>query len=163
MSTGISFNFMKFVCLILCYILYVFYWTWYWRALLCPPLRKVAIDWWWRVSPCLHLAGRRMVLLLLHICTQAQGPANSVSFPSNKKVIWEEMVCPFVRHSSAWRSVFFFFFFYFVLLFDLFLLFQCTFPLFCSLGISKVSGCLTPKSKTCMPYGLHWGLVRSQT
>lgn len=27
LSTGISFNFMKFVCLILCYILYVFYWT----------------------------------------------------------------------------------------------------------------------------------------
>lgn len=52
-------------------------------------------------------------LLLYHVCTQAQGPDNCVSFPSNKKVIWEEMVCPFfVCHSSAWRSVSFIIFFF---------------------------------------------------
>lgn len=57
--------------------------------------KTMAID-WWRVNPCLHLAERRMVLLLLHICTQAHGPANSVSYPSNKRSFqrrWCVLLC----------------------------------------------------------------------
>lgn len=87
-----------------------FLWTWYWQAQLQPSSAKVAIDWWWRVSPCLHLAERRTVLLLLHICTQAQGPANSVSFPSNKRS-FERRWCVLLCVTVLPGEVFFFFFF----------------------------------------------------
>lgn len=44
--------------------------------------------------------------LLLCLLTEARGPDSCVSFPSNKKVIREEMVCvSFVRHTSALSSV----------------------------------------------------------
>lgn len=70
------------------------------------------------MASCLHLAERRMVLLLLHVCTQAQGPADSVSFPSNKRS-FESIWCVLLCVSQFCLEKCSFCFLFFVLLLDL--------------------------------------------
>lgn len=83
---------------------------------------KVAIDWWWRVNPSsAWQRGGYSPTAVLHICTQAQGPDNCVSFPSNKRSFerrWCVLLCVTVLPGEV-----------------VFVLFFCFVLLFCSLNV----------------------------
>lgn len=77
-------------------------------VLLCEHVLIDGEEW----NLCLHLAEGRGVLLLFYICTQAQGPANSVSYPSNKRSFerrWCVLLCVTVLPGEVFLYIYIFF------------------------------------------------------
>lgn len=95
LSAEIYFKWMKLLCLILCYMQYIFYCTHYQQGLLSPPLGNwLLIDGEESVPASTWQRGGWSYCC--YVCTQAQGPANCVSFPSNKRSFerrWCVLLC----------------------------------------------------------------------